>query len=79
VTARQVIEEIKHLSRQEQVEVIRFAYRLDAERQLSGQELSALAKRLAGTSDVAEAALVREAIIHGFYGVKPESSGRPDA
>jgi hypothetical protein len=79
VTARQVIEEIKHLSRQEQAEVIRFAYRLDAERQLSGQELSALAKRLASTSDVAEAALVREAIMHGFYSGKPESSDSADA
>jgi hypothetical protein len=79
MTAQQVIEQIKHLSPQEQAEVIRFAYGLDAERQLSGQELSALAKRLVSTPDVAEAALVREAIVHGFYGRQSESSGKSNA
>lgn len=79
MTARQVIEEIKQLSAEEQAEVIRFAYGLDAERQLSGQELSALAERLVSTPDVAEAALVREAIMHGFYGRQSDSSGKPNA
>jgi len=73
VTAAKVIEEIKRLPPQEQAEVIRFAYRLDAERQLSGRELSALAERMTRTSDPAEAALVREAIARGFYGGEPRA------
>jgi hypothetical protein len=68
MTTQEVIEQIKHLSPAEQAEVIRFAYQLDAERQLTGRELSALAKRMVETSDAAEAVLVREAIGHGFYG-----------
>jgi hypothetical protein len=68
VTAAKIIEEIKHLSAKEQVEVIRFVYHLDAERQLTGKELSALAERMTRTTDPAEAALVREAIVRGFYG-----------
>jgi len=52
MTASQVIYELEALSPDEQAEVIRFVYRLDAERQLTGPELS----------------LVRDAIIRGFYG-----------
>ena len=70
MTTKQIIEQIKRLPPPDQAEVIRFAYQLDAERQLTGRELSALAKRLIHTSDPAEAALVRETILHGFYGSK---------
>ena len=73
MTAAKIIEEIKSLPPEQQAEVIRFAYRLDAERQLSGKELSALAKRMADATDSAEASLVREAIIRGFYGEKPHA------
>ena len=45
MSATQVIEEIQHLTPTEQAEVIQFAYRLDAERMLSGKELVALAKK----------------------------------
>lgn len=68
MTAAKIIEEIKNLPPEQQAEVIRFTYRLDAERKLTGDELSALAKRMTNTSDPAEAALVREAIVRGFYG-----------
>ena len=68
MTAAKIIEEIKNLPPEQQAEVIRFTYRLDAERKLTGDELSALAKRMTDTADPAEAALVREAIIRGFYG-----------
>jgi hypothetical protein len=68
VTAAKIIEEIKNLPPDQQAEVIRFTYRLEAERKLTGSELSALAKRMTQTSDSAEAALVREAIVRGFYG-----------
>jgi len=71
MTAAKIIEQIMSLAPEEQAEVIQFAYRLDAERQLTGKELSALAKKMTLTSDPADAALVREAIMHGFYGGKP--------
>ena len=73
MTATQIIEEIKHLAPKEQAQVIQFAYHLDAERELTGRELSALARRMTETSDPSEAAMVREAIVHGFYGGKPHA------
>ena len=48
--------------------MIRFAYQLDAERRLTGKELSTLAERMVNASDAAEQARVREEIIRGFYG-----------
>ena len=48
--------------------VIRFAYQLDAERQLTGNELASLAERMVTTIDPAEQARIREEIIRGFYG-----------
>jgi hypothetical protein len=68
VTASQIIEEIKRLGPEEQVGVIRFAYQLDAERQLIGNELARLAERMVNTVDPAEQARIREQIIRGFYG-----------
>jgi hypothetical protein len=44
VTASEIIEEIKRLDPKEQLGVIRFAYQLDAERHLTGNELSSLAE-----------------------------------
>jgi hypothetical protein len=70
VTAQQIIEEIKRLDPKEQLGVIRFAYKLDAERQLSGDELSKLAARMTETDDAVEAASIREAIARGFYGAR---------
>ena len=68
MTAEQIIEQIKRLDPKEQVGVIRFAYQLDAERKLTGNELSSLATRMAETNDPAEAAMIRESIVRGFYG-----------
>ena len=68
MTASQIIEEIKRLDPKEQVGVIRFVYQLDAERRLTGKELSALAERMLNTTDPAEQARVREEIVRGFYG-----------
>jgi hypothetical protein len=74
MTAQQIIEEIKRLDPEEQLGVIRFAYKLDAERQLSGPELSKLATRMTETDDAVEAARIREAIVRGFYGTKPSNA-----
>ena len=68
MTASQVIHELEAMPPEEQAKVIRFAYRLDAERQLTGPELSSLADKMVHTSDLAEVALVRDAIVRGFYG-----------
>ena len=73
MTVAQIINEIQQLSPAEQAEVIRFAYRLDAERKLSGDELSALAKRMTTCSDPKEQAFVREAILRGFYGTRDDA------
>ena len=70
MTASEIIEEIKRLGPKEQLGVIRFAYHLDAERKLSGAELSSLAARMTETDDAVEAARIREAIVRGFYGAK---------
>jgi hypothetical protein len=72
MTAQQIIEEIKRLDPKEQLGIIRFAYQLDAERELSGQELSKLAARMTETDDAVEAARIREAIVRGFYGTQKE-------
>jgi hypothetical protein len=74
MTAQQIIEEIKRLNPKEQLGVIRFAYELDAERQLSGAELSKLAARMTETDDAVEAATIRETIARGFYGAKKSNA-----
>ena len=70
MSAAEIIEQIKRLEPQEQLGVIRFVYQLDAERNLSGNELSGLAERMTKATDAAEAAMIRETIIRGFYGAK---------
>jgi len=70
MTASQIIDEIKSLTPEEQAGVVRFVYQLDAERKLSGPELSSLAERLVNAEDPAEASRIRETIVRGFYGAK---------
>ncbi len=73
MTAAQIIEEIKRLDPKEQLGIIRFAYQLDAVRHLTGGELSSWAERMVITTDAAEAARVRESIVRGFYGQRPDT------
>jgi hypothetical protein len=68
MTASKIIEEIKRLDPNEQLDVIRFAYQLDAERRLTGKELSSLAQSMVNAADPAEEARIRESIGRGFYG-----------
>jgi hypothetical protein len=65
--ANEVLEAIKRLDPKEQLAVIRFAYQPDAERRLTGKELSELAERMVNTTDRAEEAIIREAMVRGFY------------
>jgi hypothetical protein len=46
---------------------------LDAERRLSGPELSTLAERLVNASNPAAASSIRETIVRGFYGPRPDA------
>ena len=73
MTASQIIDEIKRLAPEEQAGVVRFVYQLDAERKLSGPELSILAERLVNAKDPAEASRVRETIARGFYGANRDA------
>jgi len=68
VSAAKVIEEIKHLSPNEQAEVIQFAVELARSRQLTAEELGDLADRLAKSDDPAEIIRLRSAMTRGFYG-----------
>jgi hypothetical protein len=68
MTAAAVIEEIKHMPLAEQSRVIRFAFELANERQSSGEKLSELARRMAGSNDPGEVKKLREEIHLGFYG-----------
>jgi len=52
---------------------LRFAYNLDAERQLTGRELSALGKRMVSSNDPVQQMQLREEITRGFYGRKPDA------
>lgn len=68
MTATEIIREIESLPPQEQEKVVRFAWRLGAQRKLSPNELGHLAKELAATNDPVEAVVLREEIVQGFYG-----------
>ncbi len=57
MTAEQIISEIELLSPEEDAKVVRFAYRLDAERQLTGKELSTLAERMVESTDPTQTAV----------------------
>jgi hypothetical protein len=73
MTVAQIIEEIEALPPEDQGRIVRFAYRLDAERRLSGGELSALAERMVGCVDPVESLGLREQIVRGFYGSNPRA------
>ncbi len=73
MTAEQIIHEIGALPLDEQATVIRFAYRLDAERRLTSGELSALAERMVQATDPMETSALREEIVRGSYGGQPHA------
>lgn len=68
MSAAQIIEAIKQLPPAEQAEVMRFAREFNGERQLSPEELEALGRRLAGTTDPAEVKRLTDDLVRGFYG-----------
>ncbi len=68
MTASEVIKEIENLPPEGQAQVIQFSVRLAQRRQLSADELGALAEKLAQSQDPAEIARLRSAMVRGFYG-----------
>jgi isocitrate/isopropylmalate dehydrogenase len=68
MTAAKLIEEIKQLPREEQSRVLEFAFQLARERQLSGKDLTALARRMLDSDDPAEVQRLEAEITRGFYG-----------
>jgi len=68
MTAAKVIEEIMSLPREEQSQVLEFAFELARKRQLSGKELSELAQRMVDSHDPAEVERLKSQITRGFYG-----------
>ena len=68
MTAAKVIEELMHLPREEQSRVLEFAFELARKRQLSGAELSALARQMVDSDDSAELERLKSEITRGFYG-----------
>jgi len=75
MTASEIIEEIKRLDSKQQLAVIRFAYQLDARRRLTGEELSGLAERMVKATDPIEEAIIREAMVRGFYSATAGRAG----
>lgn len=69
VTTSQIIEEIKRLSSNEKAEVLTALLRSQTtKRQLSGDELVALADRMVDTKAPEEADRLEKEILAGFYG-----------
>ena len=68
MTAAKVIEEIMLLPREEQSRVLEFAFQLARKRQLSGKELTELARRMVDTDDPAEVERLKSQMTRGFYG-----------
>jgi hypothetical protein len=70
VTAAKIIDEIKHLPRDEKAVVVDFVRELEQSQQTSGKQLAELAERMVYSSDPAEVERLKEEITRGFYGEK---------
>jgi hypothetical protein len=73
MTASEIIAEIESLPAADQLQVIRFAYRLDTERQVTGDEIAVLVEKMTECSDPLEAVRTREEIVRGFYGAQSDA------
>ena len=68
MNAAAIIDEIKHLPRSEQDQVVEFVQTLEKGRPLSGEKLTEYSKRMVETSDPVEAERLKKQIVAGFYG-----------
>jgi hypothetical protein len=67
MTAEKVIEEIKHLPREEQSRVVQSALELARSGQLPGSKLTALAQRMVDSDDPAEVERLKAEITRELY------------
>jgi len=68
MTATAVIEKIEQLPPEDQSLVIQFVNELARKRQLTGEELGVLVRRMVDSKDPAEIKKLRREIHRGFYG-----------
>ena len=68
MTATAVIEEIEQLPPEDQSRVIRFVNELARKRQITGEELGVLVRRMVDSKNPAEIKKLRQEIHRGFYG-----------
>ena len=68
MTATAVIEKIEQLPPEDQSLVIQFVNELARKRQLTGEELGVLVRRMVDSKDPAENKKLRREIHRGFYG-----------
>jgi hypothetical protein len=66
--AAAIIDEIKNLPPGEQGRVLEFVHEPEKRLQWSGEKLSQYEKRMAETTDSAEAQRLKEQIVAGFFG-----------
>ena len=68
MNAAAIIDEIKHLPRNEQDQVVEFVHTLEKRRPWSPQKLGEHAEKMVATTDTAEAQRLKEELVAGFYG-----------
>lgn len=68
MNAAAIIDEIKHLPRNEQDQVVEFVQTLEKRRPWSPQKLGEHAAKMVATTDTAEAQRLKEELVAGFYG-----------
>ena len=75
VSVTEIIRQIEQLPPQERAEVARFARQYESElvRRLSPEELGHLAERLVAAKSEAEAEVIKQAMVDGFYGTKTDA------
>ena len=73
MNAAAIIDEIKHLPRSEQDQVVEFVQTLETKRPWSPEKLGEHAKRMVAATDPAEAQRLKEELVAGFYGDEPDA------
>ncbi len=73
MNAAAVIHEIKLLPPAEQEQVVEFVHTLKTRRPWSGEKLTEFEKMMMETNDPAEAQRLKEQIVAGFYGDRPDA------
>ena len=71
MNAAAIIDEIKHLPRAEQEQVMDFVQTLERRGPWSGEKLTEYEKKMVDAKDPAEAQRLKEQIVAGFFGDGP--------